>query len=232
VKGGALTVDQSGLLDLVLAVISVVSSIVVVSCIVSGGCIIGISCVVGIVICKVVSRTKPERMLAFSASKLMHCGGGGMGILLSVVLVFSGIVVGGCIVFISCVVIIGSVVSIIWMVSHIKPAWMLAFSASKSMHCGGGGMGSWGGGVAWVGSGVRGIVVCLVVNVWSLYVVAWFVFVFFMLLIVIVGVEERGAASLWSWAISAQRCSHGWCSGRGSWSLLQQPLDCATEFTS
>jgi len=67
---------------------------------------------------------------------------GSLGILLSVVLVFSGVFVG-CIVVIGCVVIIGVVLGIVrkFVVSQIKPARMLAFSASRSMHCGGGVMG-------------------------------------------------------------------------------------------
>jgi len=73
--------------------------------------------------------------------------------------------------------------------SRIKPARMLAFSASKSMHCGGTVNGGEGGGVVWVGSkgwncggrlfGVasQSMMVCLLD--------AWFVFVFFMFFIVI-----------------------------------------------
>ncbi len=76
---GAVTVDRSGSLCLVLAVISVVSSVVGVGCIVVVVCVVGIGCVVDIVIRKVVSRTKPARMLAFSASKSMRCGGTVMG---------------------------------------------------------------------------------------------------------------------------------------------------------
>jgi len=91
---------------------------------------------------------------AASAPSVVVCGGcwglrgvgafpvrraGSLGILLSVVLVFSGVFVD-CIVVVGCVVVIGVVVSIVrkFVVSRIKPARMLAFSASKSMRCGGG----------------------------------------------------------------------------------------------
>jgi len=63
---------------------------------------------------------------------------GSLSILVSVVLVFSGVFVVGCIVIVGCVVVgIGVVVCSVRRVSWIKPARMLAFSASKSMRCGG-----------------------------------------------------------------------------------------------
>jgi len=140
---GAVTVDLAGLLGMVLVVILVFSGIIVVGCIVFIGCIIGIGCVSGIVIRKaVVLRINPARMLAFSASRSMHCSGTGFAVLL----VFSVFVVSG--IVISIVIVVGIIV---WrvVVSCSKPAQMLAFSTSKLMHCSGGVMGS--------GVGVRAV---------------------------------------------------------------------------
>ncbi len=97
---GAVTVDQSGSLGLVLAVISVVSSIVVVGCIVIVGCVVGIGCVIGIIIRRVVvSQIKPSRMLAFSASKSMRCCGTVFAVLsLFSVFIVSGSVIGSVVV--------------------------------------------------------------------------------------------------------------------------------------
>jgi len=75
---GANAVDWMGSLSFVVLVVLVFLVIVVVGCIV--GCSISISIVVGIIIWEVVvSHIKPAWMLAFSASKSMHCGGGVMG---------------------------------------------------------------------------------------------------------------------------------------------------------
>jgi len=68
---GAVTVDWAGSLGIVLAVVSVFSGVVIV-----GGFVVDISCVGGIDGLKVVvSRIKPARMQAFSASRSMRCGG-------------------------------------------------------------------------------------------------------------------------------------------------------------
>jgi len=77
-KVGPMTVDRAGSLSIVFAVITLVLGVV--------SCIIGIGVVVGISIRRViVSRIKPARMLAFSASKsmcsgctVMGWGGGGV----------------------------------------------------------------------------------------------------------------------------------------------------------
>ncbi len=64
------------------SVVVVISVVVVVGCVVGIGGVVDIGGVgvVGIVVRKVaVSRSKPARMLAFSASKSMRCGGGVMG---------------------------------------------------------------------------------------------------------------------------------------------------------
>jgi len=92
---GALTVYWVELLGIVLAVILVFLGIIVVGCIVVVGCFVDIGCVSSIVIQKVVvSRIKPTRMLAFSASKLMHCN----GTVFLVLSVFSVFVISGCII--------------------------------------------------------------------------------------------------------------------------------------
>ncbi len=93
---------------------------------------------------------------AASAPLVVVCGGcwgwsrvgtfpliwaGSLSILLSVVLFVLGVFVVGCIVIVGCIVVISIVVGIVRRVSCIKPARMLAFSASKSMRCGGGVMG-------------------------------------------------------------------------------------------
>ncbi len=158
---GALTVYRAGLLGIVLVVGSVVSGVVVVGCIVVVGGVVDIGGVGGFIVREVVvSRIKPARMLAFSASKSMRCGGKVFAVV-SVVSVF--VVVG-------CVVGIGVVVSIIIrrvIVSRIKPARMLAFSSLKSVRCGGTVMGWDGGGVARVGSvGCNGGVVVVGIVVW------------------------------------------------------------------
>ena len=92
---GALAVGLVGLLGIVLVVVSMCSVFVVVGCIVVVGCVvgIGIGVVIGIDVRRVVSCSKPARMLAFSTAKLMHCGGGVMdrgGRGIGVVLVGSG----------------------------------------------------------------------------------------------------------------------------------------------
>jgi len=70
---GALTVDLVGSLGIVLAVVSMFAGVGVVGCIVGGGgIVVG---VVGIGGRRAVSRIRPARMLAFSASKSMRCGG-------------------------------------------------------------------------------------------------------------------------------------------------------------
>jgi len=72
---GAIAVGRAGSLGVVVAVVSVFSFVVVVI-----GCVVGIGVVVGIIIWRVmVSRIKPARMLAFSSSKSMRCGGRVMG---------------------------------------------------------------------------------------------------------------------------------------------------------
>ncbi len=156
-KVGALSVCRAGVLSIVLVVGSVVSGVVVVGCSVVVGCVVDIGGVGGFIVRKVVvSRIKPARMLAFSAFAVV-----------SVVVV------------VVCVVGIGVVVSIIFrrfVVSCSKPARMLACSATRSMHCGGGVMGSVDGikGVALVGAGggvigvVGSIVVCTVgIVIWE-----------------------------------------------------------------
>jgi len=91
---GAVTVDWAGSLGVVLAVVSVFSGVVV-----GGGFVVDISCVGGIDGLKVVvSRIKPARMQAFSASRSMRCG----GVVLAVVSVFS--------VFVDSSSVVGSVV--------------------------------------------------------------------------------------------------------------------------
>ncbi len=76
----ALTVDLVGLLVILLAVVLVFLGVVVICCGIIVGCVIGIGCVVGIIFWRVVvSQFKPERMLAFSTSKSMYCGGTVMG---------------------------------------------------------------------------------------------------------------------------------------------------------
>ena len=159
---GALSVCRAGVLSFVLVVGAVVSVIVVVGCSVVVGCVVDIGGVGGFIVRKVVvSRIKPSRMLAFSASRSMRCGGK----------LFAFVSVVSVVVVVSCVVGIGVVVGIIFrrfVVSCIKPARMLACSATRSMHCGGGVMGGVDGieGVALVGAGgvvigvVGGIVVC------------------------------------------------------------------------
>ncbi len=134
-----MAVGLVGSLGIVLAVVSVFSGFIVVGCIVVIGCVVGIGVVVGIIIRRVVSCSKPARMLAFSAAKSIHCSGGVMGSgggVGGVALVGArgwviG-VVGGIIIGISVVGIV-----ILEAVSRFKPARMLAFSASKSMRCGG-----------------------------------------------------------------------------------------------
>ncbi len=132
---GAIAVDRVGSLSVVVSVVLVFSVVVIV------GCFVGIGIIVRRV---VVLRIRPARMLAFSSSKSMRCGGrvmgrgcGGGGVAL---VVAGGGVVGviGCVVGIS--VFVGIIVrKVIW--SRIKPSRMLAFNASKSMRCGGGVMG-------------------------------------------------------------------------------------------
>jgi len=151
-----------------------------------GSIVFGIG--VGIVVRENVSRIKPTRMLAFSASRLMRCGGGVMGIGggvggVALVGAVGGVIgIGGGI-----VVDIGVIVIVVReAVSRIKPARMLAFSASKSMRCGDTVLGRGGGGV--VGSEGWNVVVRLFGIASQLMVVclldAWFVFVFFLFFIV------------------------------------------------
>jgi len=168
-KVGALSVCRAGVLSIVLVVGSVVSGVVVVGCSVVVGCVVDIGGVGGFIVRKVVvSRIKPARMLAFSASKSMRCGK-----------VFAFVAVVSVVVVVVCVVGIGVVVSIIFrrfVVSCSKPARMLACSATRSMHCGGGVMGSVDGieGVSLVGAGggvigvVGSIVICTVgIVIWE-----------------------------------------------------------------
>jgi len=185
---GALTVDLVGSLGIVLAVVVVFSGVVVVGCIVVVGCVISIGVVVGIVR-MAVSRIRPARMLAFSASRSMRCGGvvvgsgGGVG---GVALVGAGGGVIGIVVGIGGIGVVGIVVR--EAVSRIKPARMLAFSALKSMCCAGTVIGKEGGGVVWVGSeGWNGSSRLFGVASQSMVVSlldAWFVFVLFMFFIV------------------------------------------------
>ncbi len=71
---GVIVVGWAGLLIIKVSVFSMFSVIVIV------GCVINISGVIGITVWKVVvSRIKLARMLAFSTSKLMCCGGTVMG---------------------------------------------------------------------------------------------------------------------------------------------------------
>jgi len=129
-------VDWAGLLDIVLAVVAVFSGLVGVCLIVVVGCVVGISVVVGIFVWRVVvSQIKLARMLAFSASRSIHGVGGVVGMsggVGGVSLVGAG---GGVIGIVGGIVVVGIVIR--KAVSQIRPAMMLAFSASKSMHGGG-----------------------------------------------------------------------------------------------
>jgi len=107
--------------------------------------------VIGIVIGIVVADSSIKKLLSLSsAMSAVDCvhgcsslaveamAGGSHLSMFAVLLVVSVIVVVSCIV--SIVVVIGSIFQkVFW--SCIKLAWMLAFSALKSMHCGGGVMG-------------------------------------------------------------------------------------------
>jgi len=71
---GSIAVAWAGSLSVVVSVDLIIAVVVVV------GCVVGIVIVVIIVVRKVVvSRSKPARMLAFSSSKSMRCGGTVMG---------------------------------------------------------------------------------------------------------------------------------------------------------
>jgi len=100
--------------------------------------VVGIGVVIRIVVrwC-LVSRSKPSRMLACSASKLMRCGDGVMGSgdrIGGIALVGVG---GGVVGVVGGIVVCAVGIGILEAVSRIRPARMLAFSASKSMRCGG-----------------------------------------------------------------------------------------------
>ncbi len=71
---GLIAVDWVGSLSIVVSVDLIIAVVVVV------GCVVGIVVVIIIVVRElVVSRSKPARMLAFSSSKSMRCGGTVMG---------------------------------------------------------------------------------------------------------------------------------------------------------
>jgi len=138
--------DLVGSLGIVLVVVSMFSGVVV--GIVVIGCVVDVGIVVGIIARRVVrSCNKPARMLAFSASKSMRCGGGVMDsedIVKGVAFVGAG---GGFIGVVVGIVVVG--IGVRRAVSQIRPARMLAFNASRSMRCGGTVLGREGGGVAW-----------------------------------------------------------------------------------